>query len=324
MFRTVVKCLFYNALLLAGFMNLQEIRAQESDPMADSLQMLSKQLQSGKADFDRYQASRQLTALLTRMLETGRLPLDGLDTLRNISFLESTGREFTIITWVIPRQDGSFDYGGLVRWFDQQHNSKRVVVLNNQAHELESPETKQLGPEQWYGALYYRLIENKSRGKVHFVLLGWDGHNTLSRKKVIEPVQIGSRGKVIFGAQVFSHFPGKVKRVVFEYSAKSSMSLNYSRQWLQVKVKKGKKKMTERRAADMIVFDRLVPLHEGLAGQYQFYVPETNIQDGFVFRDGRWIYTREVDARNPDDPDKGKKERKVEYELFPPASPDKK
>ncbi|HRY32238.1 MAG TPA: hypothetical protein P5531_04660 [Bacteroidales bacterium] len=324
MFRTAVICLVCNAFLFPGFNNPQDADAQQADASSDSLFILAGQLQQGKADFDRYHASRQLSGLLTRMLDTDRLPLTGLDTLKNISFLEAGNREFLIISWVIPRQDGSFDYSGLVRFHDQPGGKMRIVSLTNQARELESPETKQLGPDHWYGALYYRLIENKFKGKVHYVLLGWDGNNKLSRKKLIEPVQISSRGKVIFGASVFSHYPAKVKRVIFEYAAHSSMSLNYSRQWMVVRLKKGKKRVTERKAADMIVFDRLVPLQEGLEGQYQFYVPETNIQDGFHFRDGRWVYIREVDARNPDSPDKEERERKVEFDLFPPVLPDKK
>ena len=52
----------------------------------------------------------------------------------------------------------------------------------------------------------------------------------------------------------------------------------------------------------MIVFDRLVPLHPSLEDMYEFYVPSTNVIDGFLFRNGKWHYAKDVDARNPKDP----------------------
>ena len=63
----------------------------------------------------------------------------------------------------------------------------------------------------------------------------------------------------------------------------------------------------------MIVFDRLAPIDErngntmaDFTGQYQFYVPETNIVDAFVFDNGRWVLTKDIDARNPQTPKKKK------------------
>ena len=75
----------------------------------------------------------------------------------------------------------------------------------------------------------------------------------------------------------------------------------------------------------MIVFDRLTPMDPKLEGQYEFYVPETNIFDGFVFYNGKWVFIKEVDARNPDKKSNKKHVKKVEYDLFPPKdNPDDK
>ena len=63
----------------------------------------------------------------------------------------------------------------------------------------------------------------------------------------------------------------------------------------------------------MIVFDRLAPIDTrngsttaDLTGQYQFYAPETNILDAFVFENGKWVFVKDVDARNPEVPKKKK------------------
>lgn len=56
----------------------------------------------------------------------------------------------------------------------------------------------------------------------------------------------------------------------------------------------------------MIVFDRLSPIDTrtskyaaNLDGQYQFYVPESNVFDGFIFENGKWYFVKDIDARNP-------------------------
>ena len=48
-----------------------------------------------------------------------------------------------------------------------------------------------------------------------------------------------------------------------------------------------------------IVFDRLVPMDPSLVGMYHYYIPETNIFDGFTLENDRWVFMKDVDARNP-------------------------
>ena len=49
----------------------------------------------------------------------------------------------------------------------------------------------------------------------------------------------------------------------------------------------------------MIIFDRLSPLDPNLEGQYQFYYPETNIFDAFIFKSGKWNFVKDIDAEEP-------------------------
>jgi hypothetical protein len=151
-------------------------------------------------------------------------------------------------------------------------------------------------------------------------LLGWDGNNLLSTKKLIDVLTFKSNGKPQFGAPIFKKFPDKDKavRIIFEYSAKAIMALRYEPQYLHVIVQsKDKKNKTEKvRVEPMIVFDNLVPMDTRLSpdqpdlkNQYQFYVPETNILNGFVLKDGRWYFAKDIDARNPKEKRKKKKQK---------------
>lgn len=49
----------------------------------------------------------------------------------------------------------------------------------------------------------------------------------------------------------------------------------------------------------MILFDHLGPSEDGLEGQYQFYGPSFQT-DGLAFKDGKWTFIENVDARNKD------------------------
>lgn len=69
----------------------------------------------------------------------------------------------------------------------------------------------------------------------------------------------------------------------------------------------------------MILFDRLVPLSTSLEGQKQFYVPETNIFDAFIFENGRWVFMEDIDARNRVRPEpKNQSEKVPQLKLYTP------
>ena len=81
------------------------------------------------------------------------------------------------------------------------------------------------------------------------------------------------------------------------------MTLKHEPQQYQVKKRlkkpeKGKRFIMENVKSEMILFDRLVPLNTSLEGQKQFYVPETNVFDAFIFEKGKWLFIEDIDARN--------------------------
>ena len=49
----------------------------------------------------------------------------------------------------------------------------------------------------------------------------------------------------------------------------------------------------------MIVFDRLEPPDIKLTGLYEFYVPTTDFFDAYIFKNNKWHFVKDVDARNP-------------------------
>ncbi|MCX6273442.1 MAG: hypothetical protein NTU44_19915 [Bacteroidetes bacterium] len=312
-------------MLILFLVNSLNVNAQSAFlEVEDSLKVIAADIQKGRQDFDRFSASERFLTLLQTALKEERSFQYPFDSLKTISILTPPDESFRLFTWTIPKNDGSFDFSGIIQENTGKGSPSKLFVLSDHSAEIQSPETQTLEAENWYGALYYKMIQQEYNDHIYYTLLGWDGNTAMSRKKVIVVLSFRPNGKPVFGASLFNQFPRKVKRVIFEYSAQTSMSLTYSTQQIDQKIRKGKKRVIIKEEKELIVFDRLVPTDPALEGQYAFYIPETNIQDGFIFEKGKWNFVKEVDARNPEKTGKKKQFRQPELELLPPVKEEKK
>ncbi len=282
----------------------------------DSLKELGPIILNGESDFIKYDAAEKFLLLLEEALTYPNSFEHPFDSLYTISKLTSPDKQFRVFSWNLPKSDGSYEHYGIIQSLNKHDKKYDVYVLIDKSDEIINPENQTLNADHWYGAHYYRLIEKKHRQKEYYTLLGWDGNNNLTTKKVIEVLTFRSNGRPVFGAYIFRDYEKRPKRIIFEYSNRSSMFLNYDEQTFKItekkKYNKKKHKWKEKVKtfqAEMIVFDFLVPLNESLKGYRQYYVPATNIIDSFVFYDGKWHYMHDIDARNP--------ERILEY--IPPS-----
>jgi hypothetical protein len=154
-----------------------------------------------------------------------------------------------------------------------------VFELNDNRQAINVPIKELLGNSSWMGALYYSLIEQVYKGRTYYLLLGFDFNNIFSSKKIIEVLTFGKDYKPIFGSNIFKVGVDVLSRVVFEYSARVTMTLRYIPE------------------SQTIVFDHLSPSSPDYADNYQFYGPDFTF-DGFKYEKGYWIYVRNLDMRN--------------------------
>lgn len=201
------------------------------------------------------------------------------ESLKNIGNLRSPNRRLRVFTWNIPQPGGLQRYFGFVMVSDGTDVS--IFPLTDNRRSYETPQLETAGPEKWFGALYYQIREVIHQGETLYTLLGVDMNNLFSTKRIIEVVRIADDGKPIFGHPVFKIRNHTINRIVFEYSARANMVLRWED------------------SLGMIVFDHLSPLRPDQVENFQFYVPDLSF-DGFKFEDSYWIYTPDVDIRNPD------------------------
>lgn len=298
---------------------------KEFHQVEDSLKKLLHLVHTGETDQEKFANNELLLQLLGKTLEEERSFKYPFDSLKNMARLYAPDESFRIFNWNLPLENGTHEYFGFLQVKGNRDYGYRVYKLSDHSADIESPENMLLTYDRWFGALYYKIVQTRYKDKNYYTLLAWDGNTLMSTKKLIDVLSFKSNGKPQFGAPIFKKYPEKDKivRVVFEYSSRATMVLRYESQYLHVIAQSKDKKGSQEKVKlePMIIFDNLVPMDSRLSansadltGQYQFYVPETNILNGFIEKDGRWYFTKDIDARNPEPPKPPKVKKKKKSE----------
>jgi hypothetical protein len=138
-----------------------------------------------------------------------------------------------------------------------------------------------LTENNWYGALYYKIIPIKKGSKKLYTLLGWRSNGTISHSKLIDVISIHGT-HVKFGDLIFKNKTEVKRRVCFEYSKKSMMSLKYEPTY------------------ERIIFDHLSPETPSMTGFYEYYIPDMS-NDAYIFEDDKWVLKEDVIGVNSSD-----------------------
>lgn len=201
---------------------------------------------------------------------------------KNLSVLTSDDRKLRVYTWMLPTQNGMlFEFFGYVQTMNKTTNKISCYVLNEKKYNINNEaEYVKLTDTAWYGALYYKLLHKKYNNKDQYILLGWQGKDVFTTRKIIDCISF-SASKIEFGKPVFKT-GGKTKsRIIFEYNAQANVSVNYNE------------------TMDMIVFDHLSPNDPKpeAKGMFNTYGPDMTY-DGLKFRDGFWNLEQNILVKN--------------------------
>lgn len=200
------------------------------------------------------------------------------DTLKNIGKIDAPEKEFRIFTWNIFLSNNTSKNYGIIQMNPGKNEKCEVFVLTDNTS-LDNVGNILLKPNNWYGALYYKVIATKIGRLKYFTLLGLDLSTDIISKKVIDVLYF-ENNQPILGAPIFNVSNKLQSRMVFSYSARVTMMLNYDD------------------ALKTIVYDHLSPSETRFTGQYEYYGPDFSF-DGLVFKKGQWIYTPDVMPNKP-------------------------
>jgi hypothetical protein len=225
-------------ILLGIFLGTSTADAQDINEFRefeDSLSALAEVVYKGETEIDKYAANEIFLTLFADALSLNNSFRYPFDSLRYISIITSPDKRFRIITWMIMKDDGSYEYFGFIQSFSRRKNDYEAYPLTDMSETMDSPESKVLDHKNWYGAVYYDIILTRDGGNRYYTLLGWDGNSPLIRRKVIEVLTLRSNGMPRFGQSLFRYGQPHLKRVFFEYSSLSTMNLRFEKQHYIVK-----------------------------------------------------------------------------------------
>lgn len=272
---------FFLTIIVIFTVSLSAINAQEMkllQSIEDSLQNHFAALINAKFDSERTIINVRIVELFDEILSNKESFDYQFDKLKNISKLKASDGQVRIINWNLPKENGEYLYYAYIQYLDIKSEKLKLFKLQDRSEKLEEPEFKELDMDNWFGALYYHIITAQSGEKTFYTLLGWDGNNNFTNRKIVECFYIKG-DKLVLGPAVFKTDSGIKNRLIFEFAKQAKMMLRYDDK------------------LEMIVWDHLAPSHKKFEGQFMYYGPDLS-QDGIKFTDGYWLLKPNLDLRN--------------------------
>jgi hypothetical protein len=268
MFRSI---LFFLLLFpVAGF-------SQVDAALRDSVLSIFKVMRTGE-DTQKIIAAARLEVLLEKYYSSIENFETEFDSIPFLGQLASWDGVLRMNAWNIALEDEGLRYYCVMR-HKPTKNSVAITVFQDSSSEWGRMNHKLVRPNDWYGALYYKILANRYRGKTYYTLLGWDGKDNITNRKVIDAISFQGKS-VLLGSSIFIEEDERsAHRLIYEYANDVSMALNYDEK------------------EKMIVMDHLAPEDSRFEGQYQFYGPDFSY-DGLIFKKGKWTFHRDVFAKN--------------------------
>ncbi len=242
--------------------------------------------------------SAEVISILKTTLTTPESYSYPFDSLKHIGKVVSPDNNWRIFTWNTPLTGGYQKMFGILQVKKDKASPMVTYELVDSRSKILTPMGQTLAPQQWYGALYYQAVMKKVDKRVYYALLGVDLNDMFTCKRVIDVLYFDDQGNPQFGAPIFDNGTRVFSRIIFEYSAKVSMVMQYIPE------------------SDMIIFDHLSPSESRYIRDFRFYGPDFSY-DGFKFEKGKWFLHSDLDMRNPNRP-KPKTKPAVEYDPIKP------
>ena len=268
-------------LWIGGLGTVQAQRPHQARHM-DSLALIEQKLHAigdsmvdGKRQVTRV---RSLKKYIPTLIEALKVPGSfdyPFDSLRYMFTFTPPDKRFRLYNWHINFADNTYRFYGVIQM--NNPDSLQLYPLYDRVEDaLLNARDTILGREGWYGAQYFKMIQQVIDDKKYYTLLGWDGFNNTMNRKLIDVLHFSETGEPRFGAPLFKK-EGKVQtRVIWKYNNKATMEVEYDAQ------------------EQVIAFDHLVPPGKRRRGLENTYVPD-GTYDFYKFKpsEGLWVFKKQ-------------------------------
>ncbi|MFZ9029008.1 MAG: hypothetical protein ACO2Z9_08330 [Crocinitomicaceae bacterium] len=255
--------------------------AQDST-LAEYEQALSvtlKKLRMAESNVEKEKLNSDFKTTLEKALAKEEALSYPFSQLSSVGIIDSPDKKMRIINWNVEQEDFSHKYYCFVIWKGEKGKEHHYQELMDISFGMAMQPTETISADQWYGALYYKIIPVTRRNKTLYTVLGWDHFTEMSSAKLIDVIYfVGNDVKL--GMPIFKAGSDIKRRMFFEHSEKTSMYLNYEAD------------------RERIMMDHLSPESPSMANFREFYVPDLSY-DAMEFDGKRWNLIEDVIGVNP-------------------------
>lgn len=261
-------------LILLLTLSLQSLAQFDASTREQELSVLLDSLRASRKNDRKEFWNKQFKTLVEQTLHEPSIFDITFPKLRTLGVIDSPDNMVRIVNWNVEQDDGSQKYYAYVIHKDLKKGEHKVIELVDNSMMLPGKPDETLEANMWYGALYYQIIPVEKANKTYYTLLGWDGGTRMSNTKLIDVLYF-TGNSLKLGYPLFKYSEGTAKRIFFEHSEKTVMSLRYEPEYKR------------------IIFDHLMPETPTMVGFYEFYVPDMSY-DAFMLDGNRWVLKEDV------------------------------
>ncbi|HZZ75854.1 MAG TPA: hypothetical protein VFE04_07995, partial [Puia sp.] len=151
----------------------------------DSLKSFADAIVNAPEPNQRFRADSSFIRMLVRALKIPNSFYFPFDSLLTISKLYAPDSSFRIFTWQIKKDVYVFLQRGAIQ-MRTPDGSLKLIPLHDVSMFSKKPQDSIRTANNWIGAIYYRILQEKANGKNVYTLLGFDDFTVSSNKKWME------------------------------------------------------------------------------------------------------------------------------------------
>jgi hypothetical protein len=223
--------------LLAGFyypLNAQKIQPQQFKTLQaidDSLGEYGAKMLDETLPAKRLTADSMFTRLLVRALRVPNSFYFQFDSMQMAPVVYPDDSSFRLITWHYTLNDADYRQRGVLQ-MNTPDGSIKIFPLYDVSDYTDAPQDSIRTPQNWIGAVYYKIIQKKRGEENVYTLIGYDENNNLTTRKWMEMLSFNKNGEPRWGGSFTimdstSPRPIVKPRFLLEYKKGSSAKLNY-------------------------------------------------------------------------------------------------
>lgn len=270
--KNIISCFFVFLCIThtAKAQNISQEDLVQIQAIEDSLMVYSHLIMNDSIEDHRFASTKLFIPMLVKALKHENSFQYDFKKLQHVSIQYPQDSTFRVFTFHLFVNDNEYHYFGAIQKNTEELN---LLPLVDRKKEFSDIEYQQTTNRAWYGAVYYNIVGFDSPEGRKYLLFGYDGHSFFNRRKVIDVISFEGN-QAVFGHPVFvkrsnGQITEEKKRILVEFSARSSVKVNYDL------------------IQEAVVFDNLISIGPLGPNEKDSFVPDGSYQ-GYQLKEGLW------------------------------------